>query len=68
MKPFTMSTSRQQVADRSAKRRSKARASKAPAEPVASIKLRLDHRTTITCKPQSIAFWKARYPKLTVIE
>jgi hypothetical protein len=52
-------------ADKPSKRKAVLSGSTAPKAD--AVRIRLDHRTTITCRPQSIAFWRARYPNLTML-
>jgi hypothetical protein len=55
-------------AKRSRKESRMRKAQEQPATPQElAVKVRLDHRTVITCQPKSIAFWRARYPNLSII-
>ncbi len=31
------------------------------------VRLQLDARTIITCKPSAVAFWQRRYPNLSIL-
>jgi hypothetical protein len=35
--------------------------------PEGPVRIRLDRRTIITCKPQAVAFWRERYPNLEIL-
>jgi len=61
-----MSNSRQARKDR--RRRATVKARTTTPKPAATITVRCDARTTITCKPSMLAFWQARYPNLTLIQ
>jgi hypothetical protein len=56
--------------NRNARKRNKLKAAKlleAPPAPTA-VRLQLDRRTIITCRPESIGFWMERYPNASIIQ